>query len=178
MNISDKILELDTYTYNDYKLWEGDWELIKGHPQAMSPSPKYNHQKFSQTFSRAAGNALVDCNKACNCEVLYELDWLISDDTIVRPDCMIICGKIKNDYLTFPPNLILEISSPSTRMKDRNTKYNLYEMCGVKYYIIADPEKKSVEVFELIDNKYKSTLTTTFLLTSQCSIEVDVFNLW
>ena len=55
---------------------------------------------------------------------------------------MIVCGKIKNDYLTFPPNLILEISSPSTRMKDRNTKYNLYEMCGVKYYIIADPEKK------------------------------------
>mgnify|MGYP000238074135 FL=1 len=91
---------------------------------------------------------------------------------------MIVCGKIKNDYLTFPPNLILEISSPSTRMKDRNTKYNLYEMCGVKYYIIADPEKKSVEVFELVDNKYKNTLTTTFILTPQCSIELNVFDLW
>ena len=40
MNISDKILELDTYTYKDYKMWEGDWELIKGHPQTKSPSPK------------------------------------------------------------------------------------------------------------------------------------------
>ncbi len=50
MNISDKILELDTYTYKDYKLWEGDWELINGHPQAMTPSPKYEHQKFSQKF--------------------------------------------------------------------------------------------------------------------------------
>jgi Uma2 family endonuclease len=178
MNLSDKILELETYTYNDYKLWEGDWELIKGHPQAMSPSPKYVHQKFSQNFSRTAGNALINCNKACSCEVLYELDWLINDDTIVRPDCMIVCGNIENDYLTFPPNLILEISSPATRMKDRNTKYNLYEMCGVKYYIIADPDKKSVEVFELINNEYISILTTTFLLTPQCSIELDVFNLW
>ena len=178
MDISGKILELDTYNYNDYKLWEGDWELINGHPQAMSPSPKYEHQKFSQKFSRAAGNVLISCNESCHCEVLYELDWLINDYTVIRPDCMIVCGKIKNDYLTFPPNLILEISSPSTRMKDRNTKYNLYEMCGVKYYIIADPEKKSVEVFELVDDKYKNTLTTTFILTPQCSIELNVFDLW
>ncbi len=91
---------------------------------------------------------------------------------------MIVCGKINEEYLTFPPTLILEISSQSTRMKDRNTKYNVYQMCGVKYYIIADPEKKPVEVFELIDNKYKSTLTTTFILTPHCSIELDVFNLW
>ena len=178
MNISDKILELDTYTFKDYKMWEGDWELIKGHPQAMSPSPKYEHQKFSRKFSSATSNLLVNCTKECNCEVLYELDWIIDNETIVRPDCMIVCGKINEDYLTFPPTLILEISSPSTRMKDRNTKYNLYEMFGVKYYMITDPEKKSVEVFELIDNKYKSTLTTTFILTPHCSIELDVFNLW
>ena len=147
MNISDKILELDTYTYKDYKMWKGDWELIKGHPQAMSPSPKYEHQKFSQRFSSATSNILANCSKECNCEVLYELDWLIDNETIVRPDCMIVCGKINEDYLTFPPTLILEISSPSIRMKDRNTKYDLYEMCGVKYYIIADPEKKICRSF-------------------------------
>ena len=110
MNTLGKILELDTYTYKDYKLWEGDWELINGHPQAMSPSPKYDHQKFSQKFSTAASNLLVSENEMCNCEILYELDWLINDETIVRPDCMIVCGKIHGDYLTFPPTLILEIS--------------------------------------------------------------------
>ena len=57
-------------------------------------------------------------------------------------------------------------------------KYNLYEMCGVKYYIIADPQKKSVEGFELRDNKYKETNTTTFVLTRDCSIIINVFNLW
>ena len=63
-------------------------------------------------------------------------------------------------------------------MKDRNTKYTFYEMYGVKYYIIADTEKTSIEVFELTDNKYKQTETTHFVLTKDCSIALDVFNLW
>jgi Uma2 family endonuclease len=74
--------------------------------------------------------------------------------------------------------LILEVASPSTIIKDRNTKFSLYEMCGVKYYIMADPQKKSIEVFELTDNKYRQTSTTDFILTPQCSIQLDVFNLW
>ena len=178
MNISDKILELDTYTYKDYKMWEGDWELIKGHPQTKSPSPSKNHNRYPGKFFRLASNLLEQLNTSCECETFYEIDWIVDDNTVVRPDVMIVCGDNIDDYQKYPPTLILEASSPSTRMKDRNTKYNLYEMCGVKYYIIADPEKKSVEVFELIDNKYKSTLTTTFILTPHCSIELDVFNLW
>jgi hypothetical protein len=27
------------YTYNDYKDWEGSWELIDGVPFAMAPAP-------------------------------------------------------------------------------------------------------------------------------------------
>lgn len=177
MNPSEKIFYPELYNYKDYKLWEGNWELIQGYPVAMSPSPKRIHQKFSQAFSRLAGNILSE-NKSCGCEIFYELDWVVNDNTVVRPDCMIVCGEFKEDYLTVPPMLILEISSPSTAMVDRNTKHRLYEMYGVKYYILADSEKKTVEVFQLSDNKYKETKTTTFLLTSSCSVELDVFNLW
>lgn len=88
-------------------------------------------------------------------EVFFELDWIINDNTVVRSDGMIVCGNFIDDFLNFPPTLILEVSSDSTRMKDRNTKYTLYEMYGVKYYIIAGTEKTSIEVFELTDNKYK-----------------------
>ncbi len=35
---------LETYTYNDYKNGEGDWELIYGHPFVLSPSPVGKHQ--------------------------------------------------------------------------------------------------------------------------------------
>jgi len=35
------------YTVEDYMRWEGDWELIKGTPFAMSPSAGITHQKLS-----------------------------------------------------------------------------------------------------------------------------------
>ena len=31
--------ELPHYSYQDYRRWEGDWELIEGIPYAMTPSP-------------------------------------------------------------------------------------------------------------------------------------------
>ncbi len=43
---------------------------------------------------------------------------------------------------------------------------------------MVDPERKSVEIFELTDNKYRQTTTTDFILTPQCGIQLDVFNLW
>ena len=122
-------------------MWEGDWELIKGHPKAKSPSPSKNHNRYPGKFFRLVSNLLEQLNTSCECEIFYEIDWIVDDKTVVRPDVMIVCGDNSDDFQKYPPILILEASSPSTHMKDRNTKYNLYEMCGVKYYIIADPEK-------------------------------------
>jgi len=30
----------EKYTYEDYKRWKGDWELIEGFPFAMAPLPR------------------------------------------------------------------------------------------------------------------------------------------
>ncbi|MBU1668674.1 hypothetical protein KKC13_09655 [bacterium] len=35
---------VEYYTYDDYCLWEGNWELISGVPLAMAPAPMINHQ--------------------------------------------------------------------------------------------------------------------------------------
>jgi Uma2 family endonuclease len=45
--------------------------------------------------------------------------------------------------------LISEILSPATALKDKNTKFDIYESFGVKYYLIVDPIKKSFELFKL-----------------------------
>lgn len=178
MHLPTKIFGPEQYSYKDYTLWEGNWELVNGYPFAMSPSPTRSHQHFSAGFSRQMGNILEKENLTCNCKVFYELDWIVNDNTVVRPDCMVVCGDFTEDYLTFPPQLILEVSSHSTRLRDRNTKYNLYEMYGVKYYIIADCDKKTLEIFELMDNKYKQTDTNQFNLNSNCSINFDLLPLF
>jgi Uma2 family endonuclease len=178
MALSDQIFKPEKYTYQDYLLWEGDWELINGYPFAMAPSPVRNHQWFSGKFIQSANNLLDKNATKCKCFTYSELDWIIDSETVVRPDCMIVCGKFKEDFLTFTPSLILEISSPKTKLSDRNTKYNLYEMQGVRYYILADTEKKLVEAFELVNGKYVPKLDTYFQLTADCSIDLDVFNIW
>ncbi len=33
------------YTYDDYKLWKGDWELFDGIAVSMSPAPMRKYQK-------------------------------------------------------------------------------------------------------------------------------------
>ena len=80
-------------------------------------------------------------------QVYTELDWKINEETVVRPDLMIICGETQGNYLEFPPVLIIEILSPSSINKDRVIKFDLYREQGVKYYIMIDFTKKNNRSF-------------------------------
>ncbi len=160
------------YSYNDYIQWKEDWELINGYPYTMLPSATIKHQNFAKKIIRILDDALLIKND-CKCMVLYETDWKIEEYTVVRPDIMIIYDIDKEeDYTTTTPRLIVEVLSPSTRNKNRNEKFELYQSSGVPYYIIADPDVNSIEIFELVDNKYKSNnKISTFVLTLKCSME-------
>jgi Uma2 family endonuclease len=175
MSFELTINDLPRYTYQDYEKWEGDWELIKGFPYSMSPAPNWQHQDFGSGFVTEFKIAFKKAKLNCGCKVLYECDWIVNNETVVRPDVMIVCEPIEGKYPTKPPSLILEILSPSTILKDRNTKYNLYQAYGVKYYIIANIDKKEIEIFLLEGNQYKiQNQLTMFQLTGTCKVEVDV----
>ena len=178
MSLPDQIFKPERYTYQDYLLWKGDWELVNGYPYAMAPSPNRTHQWFASKFIQQASNELDKNNTDCNCQTYSELDWVIDEDSVVRPDCMIVCGNFNEDFLNFAPTLIVEISSRSTKLRDRNTKYKLYEMKGVKYYIISNTENKTVEVFELFSGKYIAKTDIHFQFTEVCQINFDIYNLW
>ncbi|MFT4095141.1 MAG: Uma2 family endonuclease [Niabella sp.] len=173
MNSPYKILP--HYTYKEWALWEGKWELIDGIPHAMSPSPVPRHQRLASELNTELNLALRNskCGKAC--KVYEPIDYKISEDTILIPDILIVCNEIKKPYLDFAPALVVEILSPSTALKDRNTKYQLYEQEQVKYYLIADPDKETIEVYTLTDNKYvlqPFTASFVFELEKGCSITV------
>ena len=126
MSFEFQITDIPHYTYTEYKKWEGDWELIRGIPYSMSPAPNWRHQNFGAHFVSLFTGTLKSNKSQCGCKVLYECDWIVNDDTVVRPDVMIVCDAIEGDYPVKPPSLILEILWPSTMLKDRNTKFNLY----------------------------------------------------
>jgi Uma2 family endonuclease len=166
------------YTYNDYKNWKEDWELIDGFPMQLLPSASVKHNKTQMRFIGQSLFSIHKNSEECVCEIFSELDWKISEETVVRPDLMIFCGKTAADFLEFPPILIVEVISPSSIKNDRVIKFDLYREQGVKYYIMADYTKETVEVYELIDNYYKQVDRTHFMVDKNSEIVFDFNTIW
>jgi Uma2 family endonuclease len=174
---------LPHYTYEDYKNWEGNWELIYGIPYAMSPLPNYEHQRINTKLLNLFSKSLEHCDK---CEAIMPIDWKVSEDIIVQPDVSVICHGINNSFeqfLNFVPSIIVEILSPSTAKKDTTLKYEIYESQGVKYYIIVNPIKKIVEIFQLSENskyeKVKETADEAFdFELEECNFSLDFKEIW
>ncbi len=168
------------YTYDDYKQWEGKWELIRGIPYAMSPAPVIRHQEISANIWLELKEKVKNCEK---CKSLQAVDWKIDEKTVVCPDNLLVCGDdIGEQYLVKTPQIILEVLSPSTMFKDRNVKFKLYEKMGVQYYILVDTSAKVAEVFRLENGAYKKLKNAqdevvTFTLEN-CTIDFDFGKIW
>ncbi len=144
---------LPHYTYEDYRYWEGEWELIEGIAYAMSPAPSVTHQEINLTIGSLVKQALKGCK---HCKALPEVDWKVDNDTVVQPDTLVVCNlKERGAYLSQTPEMIFEVLSPSTKKKDRNLKYHLYASEGVKYYIMVDPAGMFAEVYKLDGSIYR-----------------------
>jgi Uma2 family endonuclease len=168
------------YTYDDWLHWEGRWELIEGHPIAMSPMPMPEHQRVATEIRGEFWLALK--NAGCKtCKAYDPVDFKISDDTILQPDVLIVCGKIHKSFLDFPPVLVAEVLSTSTEDRDRNVKFDFYEQEGVKYYLIVDIKKRIIEIYELDNGKYqfqRFEKPFTFHLKDDCTITPQFENIW
>ena len=168
------------YTAKDYQQWHGDWELWQGIPVAMTPSPFGRHQRCSLRLARVLLAAIEE--SGCRAEVLQEIDWIVSDDTVVRPDVVVICGDLPEGHVTQCPALVAEILSPSTADRDRKEKLHLYETSGVGYYLLVDPDERTRIVYwrdEL--GKYEElSLCDAQLITicDDCELAVDLTSIF
>lgn len=154
--------------------------MIEGMPYAMSPAPVPAHQTVNANLHFYFTQAI---KKACKkCKAYIPIDWKISKDTVVQPDLLVVCDKIEKKFLDFTPALIVEVLSTSTAAKDRGLKMEIYQSQKVKYYLIADPQFKKLEVYELLNNKYEPVSINpdvyTFNLDNDCTAEVNLSDIW
>ncbi len=168
----------EQYTIENYNTWQGDWELVYGDAYAMAPSPLYGHQFVNLKIARQLDEKLDNCKK---CQAIIETDLYISNDTVVRPDSMVICYE-PDEKLIKKPEIIFEVISKSTAKKDEILKFNLYQDEGVKYYILVYTDSKKAKVYKLIDFVYKkigdfSDGVYTFE-TDDCKISFDFSFIW
>lgn len=160
-----------SYTYKDYLLWPEDerWEIIDGKAFNMTPAPSTNHQRvlcelflFFKEFLRG---------KTCEVfvapfDVRLPRSGEKAEDatTVVQPDLAIICDarKIDRRGCIGSPDLVIEITSPSTLPKDMKHKLFRYEAAQIQEYWIIHPEGKTVLVYQLsADGHYQRPLVFT-----------------
>ena len=127
-----------SYTLAEWEQWEGRWELWYGYPVAMTPSLRFDHQTICADLAFLFKLALRD-KRDCQCSVAVEHDWRITDNTVVCPDLMVVCKRPKGGWVEDPPELIVEIASPSTRDNDLRGKLDIYRDEGVRHYLVIDP---------------------------------------
>lgn len=148
------------YTYADYLTWPENerWEIIDGVPY-MQAAPSWQHQAISRELMLQFGEYLK--NKPCQVFAapfdlrLPEFNEKDKDTIhIYQPDILVICDKegLKGTGYYGSPNLVIEITSPSTGKIDKLFKFNQYEKAGVKEYWIVEPDTKIVSVFIMQEN--------------------------
>jgi len=179
LNIMSVQPAIQTYSVQDYLQWDGDWELINGHPVAMAPSPLFGHQVTSFAIAQQLGENFDDCP---HCQALFEIDVEFADDTVVRPDVLVISYTPEGDRLTRAPDLIFEVVSAKTARHDEVIKFDLYRTEAVAHYVLVYPEAQKAKVWRLIDGDYRKVAdfhdeTHRFDL-SKCSLDFDFSRLW
>jgi Uma2 family endonuclease len=80
-------------------------------------------------------------------------DVLFAEGDYVEPD-LVFVRKARLELLSDrgvegAPDLIVEITSPSTAGRDRGIKLDRYRLFGVPEYWVVDPAARSLEVYDL-----------------------------
>jgi Uma2 family endonuclease len=126
-------------------------ELIDGE-HIVSPAPGTKHQRALLKLAVALETFLVA--HPLGTVFIAPYDVLLSPHDMVEPDLVYISNErarrqLDEKRLNGPPDLAIEVLSPSTRRRDETKKLQLYERFGVPEYWLVDPEAETVHVHRL-----------------------------
>ena len=134
-----------------------DYEIIGG-GKFMAPAPILGH-------SNIIAEILTSIKNYCrvnNCGRVFadNTDVHLPDGNLFRPDIVVVT-KENSEIMNWKgaiygvPDMVVEVLSPSTRVRDLTVKKDVYEKNGVKEYWIVDPYMRSVDVYILRDGKFE-----------------------
>ena len=148
----------ERYTYQDYLSWpeEERWELIDGVAFSMVPAPSTRHQKIVWKLSGEIYRHLAGQDRCQGFSA--PTDVVLDEFNVVQPDLFVVCDqkKISEQSVNGAPDLVIEVVSPATEVKDRREKRDLYERFGVQEYILIFPEREYAERYVLKEGSFSA----------------------
>lgn len=143
----------ERWTYAEYARLPSEgstrYEVI-ANELVVTPAPGRKHQRVSMDLATVL-NAFVrehDLGEVYHApfDVLFaEGDYMEPDLLFVRKDRLDV---LSDRGVEGAPDLIVEITSPSTGHRDRGIKLERYRLYGVAEYWVVDPELRAVEVWD------------------------------
>ena len=131
-----------------YELYDGEVFVV--------PSPILLHQVVAMRL----GHILDDyARRAGGLAVASPMDVIFSDYDVVQPDIVFLTADSMRtvslmDRIRQPPDLAVEVLSPSTASNDRGRKMRMFQRYGVPEYWIVDPIEKNIEIYRLAESAY------------------------
>ncbi len=146
-------------------IWESPdddnrYEVIDG-DLYVTPPPRWGHQSAASNLFLILANHIK----------LHDLGWIVfaptgvvlDEGTGVQPDILFIAREhadlISERGVEGPPDLVIEILSPSTQRTDRTVKMAKYAAAGVPHYWLAGPTAQALEAYHLREESYESVGT-------------------
>ncbi len=130
-------------------------ELIGGEIR-LTPSPSYKHQKTAFDIAYELRKFVYEKDLG---EVLYEFDVHLDDENVLRPDVLFISKEglelLKENWIDGAPDMVVEVLSPSTAVRDLMDKREIYEKFGVREYWIVDPSAEEIYVLYSESGRFK-----------------------
>jgi Uma2 family endonuclease len=132
-------------------------ELVDGEVK-VSPSPEPRHSFLEKVLSHTLQTHIL----AHDLGALFgNVDTIFGEHDVRRPD-LIYFSKHRLHFvgekaMEGPPDLCVEIISPSSSVTDRKQKFKQYEKGKVAHYWLVDPSTKTIEGYKLVGGKYRLT---------------------
>lgn len=141
------------WTYDDLRALPEDgkrYEIIEGVLYEVT-GPKPPHA----IVLIAAIDALAEpVRQAGGIRLTAPIDVFFPGADPVQPDLLVLLpggrARIGPAGVIGPPDLVVEVLSPSTRGYDVLTKRSLYGRAGVREYWLVDPDRATIEVLALV----------------------------
>lgn len=159
--------KIKTWTYDDYACLPENgapelqthvsYQLIEGE-LIVSPAPGFWHQDISMELAMRL--RLHAQENDLGIVVCAPVDVVLSPTDTPQPDIVFIAKErrsiITEANVQGAPDLIVEIVSPTSDRRDRQTKFALYARFGVAHYWIVDPRLRLLDEYSCSGNTYET----------------------
>lgn len=146
------------YTVADYDLLPDDgprYELING-VLVEVPSPLPIHQRVLRRLVLTLGAIMK--HEGSGEFFFAPFDVELPGDVIVQPDLLFVSDarqdRVSDRRMVGAPDLVVEISSRSTRDRDLWSKRDAYLAAGVREYWFVDVDEQTIIVWEARDGDW------------------------